>query len=255
MGIENILGGFGGSTISNIGSKILSVLVTVFWAVVIFIPIGIGLYMGIRKKKFPMKVFLDIKRSEGWITKRCIGSVFRDEKGIEYFMLVQRFGKGSGIKIRQVPPSDYILPDNTVHIAQIGLGNYIYLKKSIDIKIDRKVENGLLNEKITIGKGEVSFDALDPNLKYATLYELKRADTVTRAGSEKIKQIATVAGLILIFLTIVITTYMMYKNMQWGVASDVAKSNTEVAKTNLETTLANQQILEQLKLIVQDLGS
>lgn len=212
-------------------NKGLFILVLVILVFVVFI---VFLIRYIRQKKmYLFKVYMFMPRQNTYIMKGYRAAVIKDEKGIELFSIKTGFKKY--LTTRQVPPQNLILPDNSIFVKKVGINDIVYLSPNINKKEGFDLE------------------PIDANIKFATLYEIKKANSIIKPFGSKLKEFLPQIGIIVMFGAAIVLCYIVYKNMDLGAVANAAKINVEVAKSNQQTVQALEKVTQQLVQVVQRL--
>lgn len=200
----------------------------------ILIPTIFGMKAVNRKRKFPFKIIMHVRRNYGWIINPGLrGGIIKDEKGISMFRVPHKKGH---YETRELPPSDIISADGTIHMARIG-ETIVYLNPKVHLSVRNDPKTG--EERIDMdnnadGKTDFTLVPVTTQTKYSTLYELKRATQLAQAGKFDWKPIMAYGGLVLLFIGVIVVTYMIWEKIDLGAISELTKTNAEIARTNLE---------------------
>lgn len=212
------------------------------WIDVIFIFLGLAV-LGVpgflaykhqtNKKKYPFKINLAIRRNNGWVTNSKLkGGVVKDEKGVSMFRVPCGFKKS--YEKRELPPANVILSDGTIYMAKVG-ETLIYLNPKIDMEIDQSNDGTetvkMLDEKT--GK-EFSFKPITPQTKYDAIKDINDAFRMVESGGFDWKPILAYGGLVLLFMAVLVATYLIWDKIDLQAIAELTKTNEEIARTNLE---------------------
>ena len=187
------------------------------------------------KKKYPFKIILHIRRNYGWVTNSKLrGGIVKDEKGVSMFRIPYSFKRA--YETRDLPPSDIISADGTIQMARIG-ETIIFLNPKLHLKVKQNPKTG--EEIIDMDtEGDNNYNTqlvpVTTQTKYSTLYEIKRASQLANAGKFDWKPVLAYGGLILLFIGVIVVTYIIYERIDIGAIRQLTETNAEIARTNLE---------------------
>jgi hypothetical protein len=161
-------------------------------------------------RKFKFKVDLFYKRADNhFVEVQKRGAILFDERGIEKFVVA--VGPRSYLEVRQIPPQELVSTDNRVAVAQVGAKECVFLKRVLDLSEER-----------------FSLTPIDPHIKYATLYELKRAHIAFNLTDKKQQFMQAVPFILFAVLVIgfIVMVFYVTKQMNPSIALDAANVNS-----------------------------
>ena len=194
---------------------------------------GYFIYAGIKKKKkYPYKVIMNIRRNNGYITNTKLkGGIVKDSKGVPMFEIP--FGWKKSYTTRELPPSNIILSDNTIYTAKVG-ETILFLDPKVQMNIKQDEKGTEVIEMEDQQGKNVVFTPVTPQTKYQGIKDIGDAFKMVEAGGFDWKPIIAYGGLVLLFVGVIVVTYLIWERIDIGAIQQLTETNKQIAQTNME---------------------